>query len=76
MATVQTQQIREERWRETTKDDGSTTRMNKLEIKEEEYMRFKTTQSRSTTTMNIRTHKAERQVLMQYMKAAHRWSIS
>jgi hypothetical protein len=26
MATVQTQQIREERWRETTKDDVSSTR--------------------------------------------------
>jgi hypothetical protein len=33
MATFQTQQIREERWRETTKDEGSTTRMNRLEIK-------------------------------------------
>jgi hypothetical protein len=34
MATVQTKQIREERWRENYKDDGSTTRMNRLEISE------------------------------------------
>jgi hypothetical protein len=33
------------------KDDGSS-RMNRLKIREMDYMRFKTTQNRSTTTMN------------------------
>jgi phage portal protein BeeE len=42
MATVQTQKIREERWREKYKDDGSSTRMNRLEITEMDHMRFKT----------------------------------
>ncbi len=58
------------------KDEGSTTRMNRLEIEETDYMRFKTTQAEVQPTMNISTHKSERQVLMQYMKAAHRWSVS
>jgi hypothetical protein len=34
MATVQTQHVGEERWRENYKDDGSSTRMNRLEINE------------------------------------------
>ncbi len=50
------------------KDDGSTTRMNRLEIKEVDYMRLKTTQAEVQPTMNISTHKSERQVLMQHMK--------
>ncbi len=58
------------------KNEGSTTRMNRLEIKEVDYMRFKITQAEVQPTMNISTHKSERQGLMQYMKAAHRWSIS
>ncbi len=58
------------------KDEGSTTRMNRVEIKEVDYMRFKITQAEVQPTMNISTYKSERQVLMQYMKAAHRWSIS
>jgi hypothetical protein len=59
------------------KDDGSSTRMNRLEIKENGLYEIQDHTSRSTTTtMNISTHKSERQVLMQYMKAAHRWSIS
>ncbi len=62
--------------RKTTKDGGSTARMNRLEIKEVDYMGFKITQAEVQPTMNIRTHKLERQVLMQYTKAAHRWSIS
>ena len=37
--------------------------------KEVDYLRFKITQSRSTTNMNISTHKSERQVLMQYMES-------
>ncbi len=57
------------------KDEGSTTRMNRLEIKEVDYMRFKITQAEVQPTLNISTHKSERRVLMQYMKAAHRWSI-
>jgi hypothetical protein len=44
--------------------------------KEVDYMRFKITHAEVQPTMNISTHKSERQVLMQYMKAAHRWSIS
>ncbi len=51
------------------KDEGSTTRMNRMEIKEVDYMRFKITQTEVQPTMNISTHKSERQVLMQYMKA-------
>jgi hypothetical protein len=47
------------------KDEGSTTRMSKLEIKEVEYMRFKDNTNRSTTTMNISTHKSERDVIGQ-----------
>ncbi len=34
------------------------------------------TQAEVQPTVNISTHKSERQVLMQYTKAAHRWSIS
>jgi hypothetical protein len=34
------------------KDDGSSTRMNRLKKIKMDCMRFKTTQSRSTTTMN------------------------
>ena len=45
------------------KDDGSSTKdETDWRSKEVEYMRFKTTQNRSTTTMNISTHKSERQV--------------
>jgi hypothetical protein len=44
--------------------------------KEVDYMGFKITQAEVQQTMNITTHKSERQVLMQYTKAAHRWSIS
>jgi hypothetical protein len=45
--------------------------------KEVDYMGFKITQAEvQPKTMNISTHKSERQVLMQYTKAAHRWSIS
>jgi phage portal protein BeeE len=43
MARVKTQQVREERWRENYKDDGSSTRMNRLEITEMDHMRFRTT---------------------------------
>jgi hypothetical protein len=51
--------------------------MNRLEIKKEvDYMGFKITQAEVQPTMDISTHKSERQVLMQYTKAAHRWSIS
>ncbi len=41
------------------KDEGSTTRMNRLDIKEVDYMRFKITQAEVQTTMNISTHKSE-----------------
>jgi hypothetical protein len=60
------------------KDDGSTTRMNRLEISVTGPYEIQEThrKDRSTATMNISTHKSERQVLEQYMKAAHRWSIS
>ncbi len=62
---------------EKLQDEGSTPRMNRLEIKKEvDYMGFKITQAEVQPTMNISTHKSERQVLMQYKKAAHRWSIS
>ncbi len=44
--------------------------------KEVDYMGLKITQAEVQPTMNISTHKSERQVLMQYMKTAHRWSIS
>jgi hypothetical protein len=43
MATVKTQHVREERWREYYKDDGSSTRMNRLEITEMDHIIFKTT---------------------------------
>ncbi len=52
-------------------------RMNKTGDQRNEYMRFMTTQkTEGKTTMNISTYKSERQVLMQHMKAAHKWSIS
>ena len=57
-------------------DEDSTPRMNRLEIKEVVYLRFKITQAEVQPTMNMSTHKSERQVLMQYTKAAHRWFIS
>jgi hypothetical protein len=47
------------------KDEGSTTRMNRLEIKEVDYMRFNIIQAEVQSTMNISTQKSERQVLMQ-----------
>jgi hypothetical protein len=34
-----------------------------------DYKRFKITQAEVQPTMNISTHKSERQVLMQYMKS-------
>jgi hypothetical protein len=61
----------------TYKDEGSTTRMNRLEIKRNGvYEIQRPHKNKITTTMNISTHKSERQVLMQYMNAFHRWSIS
>jgi hypothetical protein len=61
---------------EKLQDGDSTPRMNRLEIKKVDYLRFKITQAEVQSTMNMSTQKSERQVLMQYMKAAHRWSIS
>jgi hypothetical protein len=51
--------------------------MNRLKIKKEvDYMGFKNTQAEVQPTNEYKYHKSERQVLMQYTKAAHRWSIS
>ncbi len=47
MATVQTQQIREERWRENNKDDGSSAKdETDWRSREVEYMRFRITQQK------------------------------
>ncbi len=50
MATVQTQQIRE--MERNYKDDGSSLRMNRLKIRENELNEIEDHTSRSTTTMN------------------------
>ena len=77
MATVKTQHVREERWRETT-------RMMVLQQGEQtgDYWKWTIWNSRPHRNTEVQqpwrsTHKSERQVLMQYMKkAAHRRSIS
>jgi hypothetical protein len=64
---------------DTTDQGGEMVRKlqgRRLYNKDVDYMRFKITQAEVQPTMNISTHKSERQVLMQYMKATHRWSIS
>ncbi len=54
MATVQTQYVREEIWRENIKDDGSSTRLADWKINEMKHMRFKTTQKNNRiTTKNM-----------------------
>ena len=61
---------------EKLQDEDSTPRMNRLEIKRSGLFEIQDHTSRSTTNKNMSTHKSERQVSMQYMKAAHRWSIT
>jgi hypothetical protein len=55
--TVQTQRIREERWREKLKDDGSSTRMNRQEIKRSGIYEIQDHTNRSTTTMHPQVRK-------------------
>ncbi len=60
------------------KDDGSSTRMKQTGDQQENglYEIQRPHKQKYNQTMNISTNKSERQVLMQYMEAAHRWSIS
>ncbi len=53
METVQTQHVREERWRENNKDDGSSTRLADWKITEMKHKRFKTTQKQQKYNKNM-----------------------
>ncbi len=57
-------------------DEGSTTRMSRLEIKRNGLYEIQDHTSRSTTNYEYKYPQVGKQVLMQYMKAAYRWSIS
>ena len=76
MVTVKTQMVREERWRETTRM-MVLQQVNRLEITESGTYEIQDhIETHKYNNHERSTHKSERQVLMQYMKAAHRRSTS